>query len=155
MLRKHSTFQKYWAQYQVIAESVHDFFTEESNREIVSRLKAAGLKFDMGETPQKLSDGLEGKTIVITGNFSISRDEMKALIAAHGGKNSGSISGKTAFLLAGEKAGPEKLKKADSLGIRVLSEEEFMDIIGGSGQAESADSENGIPASEGVQLSLF
>ena len=140
---------------QVIAESVHDFFTEESNREIVSRLKAAGLKFDMGETPQKLSDGLEGKTIVITGNFSISRDEMKALIAAHGGKNSGSISGKTAFLLAGEKAGPEKLKKADSLGIRVLSEEEFMDIIGGSGQAESADSENGIPTSEGVQLSLF
>ncbi len=140
---------------QVIAESVHDFFTEESNREIVSRLKAAGLKFDMGETPQKLSDGLEGKTIVISGNFSISRDEMKALIAAHGGKNSGSISGKTAFLLAGEKAGPEKLKKADSLGIRVLSEEEFMDIIGGSGQAESADSENGIPASEGVQLSLF
>lgn len=140
---------------QVIAESVHDFFTEESNREIVSRLKAAGLKFDMGETPQKLSDGLEGKTIVISGNFSISRDEMKALIAAHGGKNSGSISGKTAFLLAGEKAGPEKLKKADSLGIRVLSEEEFMDIIGGSGQAESADSENGIPTSEGVQLSLF
>lgn len=140
---------------QVIAESVHDFFTEESNREIVSRLKAAGLKFDMGETPQKLSDGLEGKTIVISGNFSISRDEMKALIAAHGGKNSGSISGKTAFLLAGEKAGPEKLKKADSLGIRVLSEEEFMDIIGGSGQSESADSENGIPTSEGVQLSLF
>lgn len=140
---------------QVIAESVHDFFTEASNREIVSRLKAAGLKFDMGETPQKLSDGLEGKTIVISGNFSISRDEMKALIAAHGGKNSGSISGKTAFLLAGEKAGPEKLKKADSLGIRVLSEEEFMDIIGGSGQSESADSENGIPTSEGVQLSLF
>ena len=66
---------------------------------------------------------------MISGNFSISRDEMKALIVAHGGKNSGSISGKTSFLLAGEKAGPEKLKKADSLGIRIISESEFYNEI--------------------------
>jgi DNA ligase (NAD+) len=68
-------------------------------------------------------------TIVISGNFSISGDQMKALIVAHGGKNSGSISGKTAFLLAGEKAGPEKLKKAESLGVRVITEKEFMEEI--------------------------
>ena len=67
---------------------------------------------------------------MISGNFSISRDQMKALIVAHGGKNSGSISGKTSFLLAGEKAGPEKLKKAESLGIRIVTENEFMyDIL--------------------------
>jgi DNA ligase (NAD+) len=68
-------------------------------------------------------------TIVISGNFSISRDQMKALIVAHGGKNSGSISGKTAFLLAGEKAGPEKLKKAESLGVKIITEKEFMEEI--------------------------
>ena len=62
------------------------------------------------------------------GNFSISRDEMKALIAAHGGKNSGSVSGKTAYLLAGEKAGPEKLKKAESLGVEIINEDRFFEI---------------------------
>ena len=65
-------------------------------------------------------------TIVMPFNVS---DKMKALIAAHGGKNSGSISGKTAFLLAGEKAGPEKLKKAESLGVRIISESEFMEEV--------------------------
>ncbi len=113
----------------VIAESIYEYFRDEVNLETVERLKAAGLKFAIEEGPQKLSDSLAGKTIVISGNFSISRDEMKALIAAHGGKNSGSISGKTAYLLAGEKAGPEKLKKAEALGVPVISEEEFNDLI--------------------------
>lgn len=140
---------------QVIAESVYEFFADESNREIVSRLKSAGLKFDMGKAPELLSSGLEGQTIVISGNFSISRDEMKALIIAHGGKNSGSISGKTAFLLAGEKAGPEKLKKADSLGIRVVSEKEFMNMIGGTEKSSSDDSDDTSPTDDGIQLSLF
>ena len=75
-----------------------------------------------------MSSALEGKTIVISGNFSISRDQMKALITSHGGKNSGSISGKTSWLLAGEKPGPEKLKKAEALGVPVISEEELMEI---------------------------
>jgi DNA ligase (NAD+) len=83
----------------------------------------------MDERPEKLSATLEGKTIVISGNFSIPRDEMKALIVAHGGKNSGSISKKTSYLLAGEKAGPEKLKKAEALDVPIISENEFMGML--------------------------
>ena len=115
---------------QVIAESIHDFFASEENLEVIARLKAAGLRFEMDEAPEALSDTLAGKTIVISGNFSVSRDDIKALISAHGGKNSGSVSGKTTFLLAGEKAGPEKLKKAESLGVKVIDETEFRRIIG-------------------------
>ena len=114
---------------EVIADSIIDFFADESNREIIERLKAAGLKFEMDSAPEKLSTELEGMTIVISGNFSRSRDDMKALITAHGGKNSGSVSGKTTYLLAGEKAGPEKLKKAESLGVKVITEEEFNTMI--------------------------
>ncbi len=121
----------------VIAESIYEYFRDEINVETVERLKAAGLKFEMEAGPQKLSDSLAGKTIVISGNFSISRDEMKALIVAHGGKNSGSVSGKTAFLLAGEKAGPEKLKKAEALGVPVISEEEFGAMISQEGDSGS------------------
>jgi DNA ligase (NAD+) len=83
----------------------------------------------MDERPEKLSATLEGKTIVISGNFSIPRDEMKALIVAHGGKNSGSISKKTTYLLAGEKPGPEKIKKAESLGVEIISEQKLMEIL--------------------------
>ena len=115
---------------QVIAESIYAYFKEEANLEIIGRLKAAGLKFEMDAPAQKLSATLEGKTIVISGNFSIPRDEMKALIIAHGGKNSGSISGKTAYLLAGEKPGPEKIKKAETLGVSIISENDFRELIG-------------------------
>ena len=117
---------------EVIAESIHEFFRDESNREIVERLKVVGLQFIAADGPKQVSKSLEGKTIVISGNFSISRDDMKALIIAHGGKNSGSISGKTSFLLAGEKAGPEKLKKADSLGVPVISEDDFRNLVSDS-----------------------
>ena len=146
---------------QVIAESIYDYCQDESNKEIIARLKAAGLQFEMGKAQAKLSNELEGKIIVISGNFSISRDEMKALIAAHGGKNSGSISGKTTYLLAGEKAGPEKLKKAEALGVKLISEEEFMNMIGDATvlpeQPESPqpkETENNEPYN-GEQLSLF
>ena len=114
---------------QVIAESIYGFFRDETNLETIERLKAAGLNFKAEEKPKALSDSLKGKTIVISGNFSIPRDQMKALIAAHGGKNSGSISGKTTYLLAGEKSGPEKLKKAESLGVHVIDEEFFYELI--------------------------
>jgi len=114
---------------EVIADSITAYFQEEINRETIDRLKAAGLKFEMEAGQKKQSDTLAGMSIVISGNFSISRDEMKALIVAHGGKSSGSISGKTAYLLAGEKPGPEKLKKAESLGIKVIGEKEFMEDI--------------------------
>ncbi|MBR5834559.1 MAG: NAD-dependent DNA ligase LigA [Bacteroidales bacterium] len=114
---------------QVIAESIYDYFHDETNLEIIARLKESGLHFQMDEVQEKISSALEGMTIVISGNYSISRDEMKSLITAHGGKNSGSISKKTTYLLAGEKAGPEKLKKAEALGVKVIGEKELMEML--------------------------
>lgn len=113
----------------VIAESVWQYFRDEANLVEIQRLKAAGLQFQVERTPEAASGALAGKTIVISGNFSIPREEMKALIEAHGGKNSGSISGKTAFLLAGSKPGPEKLKKAETLGVPVLDEDSFRQLL--------------------------
>ena len=114
---------------QVIAESVYAFFRDEANIETISRLKSAGLKFASESRQQKLSSSLEGKNIVISGNFSVSRDDMKALITAHGGKSSGSVSGKTSYLLAGEKPGPEKIRKAESLGVEIIDEQKFREMI--------------------------
>ena len=124
---------------EVIAESIVEYFKDETNIEIINRLKAAGLKFEAEEAQKALSETLKGKTIVISGNFSISRDEMKALIAAHGGKNSGSISGKTAYLLAGEKPGPEKLKKAEALGVEIIDETYFRSLIGAEKEQENTE----------------
>ena len=124
---------------QVIADSIFDYFNDPSNLEVVRRLMDAGLQFEIKGEETALSDKLQGMTIVISGNFSISRDQMKALIASHGGKNSGSISGKTSFLLAGEKAGPEKLKKAESLGIRVIDEQKFMQEMIGTATEEAPE----------------
>lgn len=114
---------------EVIAESVYKFFQDERHRLEIQRLKADGLKMSMEAPAQNLSAALTGKTIVISGNFSISRDEMKELIALHGGKNSGSLSGKTSYLLAGSKPGPEKMKKAEQLGIPVINEDEFRSML--------------------------
>ena len=131
---------------QVIAESIYAYFRDDTKLEVISRLKAAGLKFEIDAPAEKLSAALEGKTIVISGNFSISRDDMKALIAAHGGKNSGSISSKTFCLLAGEKAGPEKLKKAESLGIKLMNEHEFRELIGEAAAQEPEKIEETEPS---------
>lgn len=122
---------------QVIADSIHDYFTSEDNMEIVRRLKAAGLRFEMEQAKEALSDTLAGKTLVVSGNFSVSRDDIKALIVAHGGKASGSVSGKTTYLLAGEKAGPEKMRKAESLGIEIIDETEFRILIGEEGPVQT------------------
>ena len=130
---------------EIIAESVYSFFRNPDNLDIISRLKTAGLRFESEEKKAQLSNALEGLTIVISGNFSISRDAMKELIVLNGGKNSGSISGKTSYLLAGEKAGPEKMKKAESLGVKVITEQEFNEMI----SIEPARQE------ENTQLSLF
>ena len=124
----------------VIAESIYKFFRNPLNITMVQKLGEAGLQMSAQKPQGPLSDKLDGKTIVISGNFSISREDMKQLIASHGGKNSGSVSGKTAFLLAGEKPGPEKIKKAEALGVRIISEEEFMELVGGiSGPAREPD----------------
>lgn len=121
---------------EVIAESIYAFFRDPRHIIEIDRLKAHGLHFAMEEESSPASDALAGKTIVISGTFSISRDEMKSLIERNGGKNSGSISGKTAFLLAGEKPGPEKLRKCEELGVPVLGEDEFMAMLpaGDAGQ---------------------
>lgn len=128
---------------EVIAKSVSEFFKDERHRLEIQRLKADGLKMSLDAPEQNLSSSLEGKVIVISGNFSVSRNEMKRTIELHGGKNSSSISGKTSFLLAGIKPGPEKIKKAGELGIPVISEEEFAAMLPAGtlpeGETESED----------------
>jgi DNA ligase (NAD+) len=125
----------------VIADSIISYFADEANCDTIDRLKAAGLKFESEAAAEQQSELLKGMTIVISGNFSVSREEMKAMITSNGGKNSGSISGKTTYLLAGEKAGPEKLKKAESLGVKVISEDEFRTLLGDVAAAEEAPQE--------------
>ena len=111
-----------------IADNIIAYFADERNREIIRRLQDAGLQMQ-GEAPEVVSQTLAGQSIVISGTFTQhSRDEYKAMIEAHGGKNVGSVSKKTSFVLAGENMGPEKLKKAEALGIRLMTEEEFLEI---------------------------
>lgn len=112
-----------------VAESIIDFFNNTENLSVVMRLRNAGLQFEAGETHQPTSDKLAGKSIIVSGVFTIPRDEMKRLIEQHGGKNVSSISKKTSFVLAGEKMGPDKRKKAESLGIPIISEDEFRQMI--------------------------
>ncbi len=114
-----------------IADNIIAYFADGRNREIVSRLRAAGLQTESAEDTAHASDKLAGQSVVISGTFARhSRDEYKALIEANGGKNTGSVSKKTSFILAGENMGPEKLKKAEALGIRLVNEEEFLQMIG-------------------------
>lgn len=114
-----------------IAGSIVRFFKDEKNLDIIHRLAEAGVKMETGEEAQPQSDKLTGKTIVISGVFTRhSRDEYKALIERHGGKNSGSISSKTSFILAGDNMGPAKLEKANKLGVEIINEENFLQIIG-------------------------
>ena len=129
---------------EVIADSVLAWFRSEENLREVERLKEAGLQFAIDSGKQQLSSALEGKTIVISGNFSISRDDMKALIEAHGGKNSSSVSGKTSYLLAGSKPGPEKVKKAQELGVEIIDEGELYALLGGSFVADAPQDDNEI-----------
>jgi len=112
-----------------IAESVLAYFATEGTNEELDRLKSAGLIFEHGEEEQDASNVLEGKSFVVSGVFSQPRSEIKALIEKNGGRNVGSISLKTDFVLAGENMGPAKLKKAESLGIPVISEEEFVQML--------------------------
>ena len=114
---------------EITARAIVAYFENPAHREQIARLRAAGLRFDGAGQDAALSDVLAGKTIVISGNFSISRERMKDLIVAHGGKAGSSVSGATAFLLAGTKPGPEKLKKCEKLGIPVVSEEEFRAML--------------------------
>ena len=116
---------------QRIAESVVAWFNNRQNREIVAKLKSYGLQMSVSEEKlQNRSETLAGKVIVISGTFAKhSRDEYKTMIEQHGGKNSGSVSSKTSFILAGENMGSEKLNKAQKLNIPIMNEDEFLDLI--------------------------
>lgn len=114
-----------------IASSLIQYFANENNCILVERLKAAGLKMSLDESAlEGQSDKLQNQTIVISGVFKHhSRDEYKTLIERHGGKNAGSISSKTSFILAGENMGPSKLEKANKLGIKIVNEDDFLKLI--------------------------
>ena len=117
---------------EVMAKSVITYFQTPENQEIVERLRGYGLQMSLSEEQlASATDILAGKTIVISGVFQKhSRDEYKAMIEQNGGKNTGSISAKTSMVLAGENMGPAKLQKAEKLGIRIINEDEFLEMIG-------------------------
>ena len=143
-----------------IALSIMDYFADEQNRAIIERLRSAGLQF---EAEQKVlaSQALEGMSIVISGSFELhSRDELKAMIEANGGKNLAAVSANTTYLLAGAKIGPAKLQKAQKLGIKIISEQEFLAMIEGATPiAETPNTPEApaepTPAPQPVQGSLF
>lgn len=153
---------------EVIAKSVIAYFHNPVNQDIVERLRSYGLQMQLSEEQiNGASDKLAGKSIVISGVFAKhSRDEYKALIEQHGGKNVGSISGKTSFILAGDNMGPSKLQKAEKLGIPLVNEDDFLDMIGGdvvsATENEAAVDDTDAPIQEEKpradadgQLSLF
>ena len=133
---------------EVIALSIDEFIHDPKQLDQIERLRAHGLQFAVAqENESDRSDALQGKTIVISGNFTISREDMKALIERNGGKNSSAVSSKTSFLLAGTKPGPEKLKKCEELHIPIIDETAFRAML----PAQAAEQE-GETISE---LSLF
>lgn len=153
---------------EVIAKSVIAYFHNPVNQDIVERLRSYGLQMQLSEEQiTGASNKLVGKSIVISGVFAKhSRDEYKALIEQHGGKNVGSISGKTSFILAGDNMGPSKLQKAEKLGIPLVNEDDFLDMIGGdvvsATEDEAAVDDTDAPIQEekpradaNGQLSLF
>ncbi len=133
---------------EATAEMIYNFLRDEKHLKEISRLRNAGLQFELEGEQTHTSDSLKDKIIVISGNFSISRDEMKELVSANGGKNSSSISKNTSFLLAGSKPGPEKLRKCEELGIPVMGEEEFMSMLPQAKRQEKSEPQY-------IELSLF
>ena len=141
-----------------IAVAITEYFANEHNRTIVERLKFAGLKFEI-EEKQRSSNALDGKSVVISGKFvGRSRDDMKALVEAHGGRNLAAVSANVDFIVAGENMGPAKRQKAEKLGVTILSEEEFMAMIEGAPATESAPTAEPQPTKEEmkpIQGTLF
>ncbi|MBR5215361.1 MAG: NAD-dependent DNA ligase LigA [Bacteroidales bacterium] len=147
-----------------IAISIKDFFADERNINIINKLKEAGLQFEQekkdtakvfmsfGNQQIISNDQLSGMSIVVSGVFStMSRDEIKQLIEDLGGKNVSSISSKTTFVVAGDKMGPEKRKKAESLGIEIKSEEEFLEMIKGQQTTDNGQQTLSTESTSGVQ----
>ncbi len=138
-----------------IAVSIKDFFADERNINIINKLKEAGLQFELEKKIQdetSSSNVLSGMSIVVSGVFStMSRDEIKQLIEDLGGKNVSSISSKTTFVVAGDKMGPEKRKKAESLGIEIKSEAEFLEMINGQRSTDNGQQLSSTENTAGVQ----
>ena len=129
-----------------IALSIKDFFADERNIDIINKLKEAGLQFEQEKKEVNENQVLSGMSIVVSGVFStMSRDEIKQLIEDLGGKNVSSISKKTSFVVAGDKMGPEKRKKAESLGIEIKTEDEFLAMIGNKDtEQETTSGQQGV-----------
>ncbi len=124
----------------VIAGSIFEYMSDARHAIEIQRLRGYGLKFAVdGGAQSVLSDSLKDLTIVVSGNFSCSRETLKDLIVRHGGRNSASVSSKTSFLLAGIKPGPEKVKKCQELGIRIVSEDEFWEMLPEGSRIDSSD----------------
>ena len=141
-----------------IAVAITEYFADEHNRSIVERLKSAGLKFEI-EEKQRSSNALEGKSVVISGKFvGRSRDDMKALVEKHGGRNLAAVSANVDFIVAGENMGPAKRQKAEKLGVTILNEEEFMALIEGTPAVEQVSMPEPQPTKEEakpIQGTLF
>ena len=141
-----------------IAVAITEYFADEHNRSIVERLKSAGLKFEI-EEKQRSSNALEGKSVVISGKFvGRSRDDMKALVEEHGGRNLAAVSANVDFIVAGENMGPAKRQKAEKLGVTILNEEEFMALIEGTPAVEKVSTPEPQPTKEEakpIQGTLF
>lgn len=113
-----------------IAGSVIDYFSRDSNQAIIERLRSSGLIMESKQSANRKSDRLDGKSILISGTFEkFTREEYKRMIEEHGGKNVSSISSRTSFILGGDKIGPSKLKKAEKLGVEIISEDDFLSLI--------------------------
>ena len=133
-----------------IADAIIDHFADPVNLTIIEFLKAAGLQFE-AEAVRRDSNILEGKNIVVSGKFTLhSRDELKALIEQHGGKNQSGVSANTDFIIAGENMGPAKLQKAEKLGVKILSESDFVEIINGNSTPSEGEKREKV-----IQTSLF
>ncbi|MBP3424586.1 MAG: NAD-dependent DNA ligase LigA [Alistipes sp.] len=141
-----------------IAESIIGYFADPVNISILERLRCADLQFE-AEATERHSDTLEGKNIVVSGKFTLhSRDELKALIELHGGKNQSGVSSNTDFIVAGENMGPAKLQKAEKLGVKILTEQQFIELLGDS-NSESAPIKPAVEpqtkTEQVIQTSLF
>ncbi|MDR2065339.1 MAG: NAD-dependent DNA ligase LigA [Prevotellaceae bacterium] len=113
-----------------IAQSIIEYFANQKNKEIIQRLRNAGLQMETKETSVKISDKLKGMSFVVSGTFTLySRDELKQIIERHGGKNVSAISASTAYLIAGEKSGQTKIEKAKALKVKIINENQFNELI--------------------------
>ena len=127
-----------------IADAIREYFADAENLRIIGRLHQAGLQFE--EAARELaSEALAGRSFVVSGRFTRSRDEMKELIELHGGRNLAAVSGNVDYLVAGETMGPAKLTKAEKLGIRILTEEEFLRMVGEADAPSERISQTGLP----------